>query len=297
MAISPGTGIRAGGGAGTITARVTGDKASDMMLLSAGHVLVVATAKVICSELGSEPCGKVALVAQNPLLDAGLARITKGVADNRVARLGVALQGVARVTKDLQVIKSGTATQVTVGLVEKEAVDVPVQYDTGVKTVRGFLIKPDPRFPSAKLIDQGDSGAPWLLADGQGKALPLLVGINIGFPAEGSPFPRDWAVACHADEVMKDLKVSLWQPDADALAPVPFLAVPVHVAPVPKLVATRDTAILRGLPRDTASRIGGLAPGQLVHVLSVKDGWAKISLQGDGRIDGFVWEDLLVAPS
>jgi hypothetical protein len=66
---------------------------------------------------------------------------------------------------------------------------------------------------------------------------------------------------------------------------------------VPKLVATRDTAILRGLPRDTASRIGGLAPGQLVHVLSVKDGWAKISLQGDGRIDGFVWEDLLVAPS
>jgi hypothetical protein len=297
MAISPGTGIRAGSGAGTITARVAGNNAGDVLVLSAGHVLVVATANVRCEQQGPEPCGKVSLVARRPPLDAGLARITAGVVDNEVARLGVRLQDVELVTSGAQVIKSGTATKVTVGIVDEVDVEVPIQYNTGVKTIRGFLIKPDPSFPSPKLIDHGDSGAPWLLADGHGNALPLLVGVNVGFPAEESSFPKDWALACHAGEVMDALKVSLWQPDALAPAPAPFIAMAAHGAPTPKLVATRDTAILRGLPRDTASRIGGLAPGQLVHVLSVKDGWAKISLQGDGRIDGFVWEDLLVAPS
>lgn len=297
MAISPGTGIRAGSGAGTITARVAGGNASDVLLLSAGHVLVVATAKVRCEQQGTEPCGKVSLVAERPPLDAGLARISNGAADNAVARLGVSLRAVARVTKDAQVIKLGTATHVTVGIVADVDVEVSVQYETGPETIRGFLIKPDPAFPSPNgLIDHGDSGAPWLMADGHGNALPLLVGVNVGFPAADSPFASDWAVACHADEVMKALKVSLWKQDAPAPAPIQVTAIPIPIPvpmPVPMLVATREPAILRGLPSETANRITGLAPGQVVHVLATRDGWAQVSLKGDNQIDGFVWADLL----
>ncbi|WP_156256055.1 hypothetical protein [Sandarakinorhabdus oryzae] len=263
--------------------------------MSVGHVLVVAKAKVVCAEQGAQPCGKVALVAGNPPLDAGLARITTGTADNQVARLGVTMQAVARVTKDAQVIKSGTATGVTLGIVVDPDVAVPIQYDTGVKTVRGFLIKPDPS-TSGPLIDHGDSGAPWLLTDGRGKALPLLAGVNVGFPAQGSGFPQDCALACHAEDVMKALGVTLWRPDALAPAPVPFIAAPAHAPPAPMLVATREAAILRGLPSQTANRLDGLAPGQLVHVLATRDGWAQVSLKGDNLIDGFVWADLLRPP-
>lgn len=297
MVVRPGTGIDAGGGGGTIAARVVGSKPGETLLLSAGHVLVVAGAPVCCTAHDPlKPCGKVTSVSGTPLLDAGIALAKAVEADNQVPPLGVGIASVARATRNAQVIKAGAASGVSVGLVAEEQVEVDIQYDTGLQSIRGFLIKPDPRFPAPDgLVAHGDSGAPWLLANGQGTALPVLVGVNIGFPAAGGRWPTDWVLACHADEVMADLGVRLWQPGAQ---PVPVItpgAPPVGAPalPVPMRVATREAAILRGLPSETANRLGGLQPGQVVHVLGSRDGWATVSLTGDRLIDGFVWEDLL----
>ena len=34
-------------------------------------------------------------------------------------------------------------------------------------------------------------------------------------------------------------------------------------------------------------KVGSLSAGQTIHVMSIKDGWAKVDVEGDGFIDGF----------
>src|SRR5262245_41489786 len=52
-------------------------------------------------------------------------------------------------------------------------------------------------------------------------------------------------------------------------------------------VIARDGLRLREGPGTQFEIIGGLRPGQIVFVASVSDGWARVDVEGDGRIDGF----------
>ena len=293
--IAPGSRIETSISDGTIAAIVMGDDRQPLAM-SAGHVLVGHGTPAFCPDrVSGVQIGEVIDACDNPLLDGAVSSINGVLPNAAVLGLGVTLSATARPAVGNRVAKFGHATQRTDGVVTAINRTRTVNLGSlGSIRVRGFIIDPLPNSnPANRLSAQGDSGAPWVLTDNAGRPLPILLGIHVagGQASGGSASP--FAFACLADEVMADLGVSLWQPDL--AQPLPFMALPGLRPAVPMLVATEEPAILRGLPRETAARLGGLEPGQLVHVLAVKDGWAKISLKGNGRIDGFVWEDLLVA--
>jgi hypothetical protein len=53
-------------------------------------------------------------------------------------------------------------------------------------------------------------------------------------------------------------------------------------------VIARSGLRLREGPGAQFDIIGGLALGQIVFVVSINDGWARVDIEGDGHIDGFV---------
>jgi hypothetical protein len=291
----PGTGIEAGSGQGTLTAWVIEQESGAVLALSARHVLGATRAPVFLpSRTGGQQLGQVRKISRSWTTDAAVAALGDVAPSSRVAGLGVQLDGSSRVVQGSKVVKSGYATHITYGEVIDPAVALDVEFRSGRQRVNGFLIKPDPAIhdSSKPLADKGDSGAPWLIANRTGQALPLLAGLHVGIPAPGQNVPDGYRLACHIEDVFASLGLALWSDDqiARTLA-LPALATPRQ--PTPMLVATREAAILRGLPSETAARLGGLEPGQLVHVLSIRNGWATLSLKGDDAIDGFVWSDLL----
>ena len=74
-----------------------------------------------------------------------------------------------------------------------------------------------------------------------------------------------------------------------------------HGLPAPPVVAPRFRVIARsGLrlregPGTQFEQIGSLSNGQVVFVPSVADGWARVDIEGDGRVDGFASAALLEA--
>ena len=52
-------------------------------------------------------------------------------------------------------------------------------------------------------------------------------------------------------------------------------------------VVGRAGVRLREGPGNQFDIIGGLPFGQIVFVLSISEGWARVDIEGDGRIDGF----------
>lgn len=284
----PGGRIEASSGPGTIAALVTtGADGAAPFLLSAAHVLAVPGEPLFSPDQATgSPVGMVIKRTANRQIDAAFASATGVSFDPRVTDLGVTLQSVARPQSGARVVKPGRVIGIVADDVGRS---VKIRLASGAAVSRrGFLIKPDPLYPpTGPLTVPGDSGGPWLFCNGAGTALPILAGIHIGKPSEVEGFPADWVFACLADQAMTELGVSLWQPDAPAPAPAPS---------IPMLVATREAAILRGLPSQSANRLDGLAPGRLVHVLGIRDGWAQVSLKGDNLIDGFVWADLLRPP-
>lgn len=52
-------------------------------------------------------------------------------------------------------------------------------------------------------------------------------------------------------------------------------------------VMARNGLRLREGPGTQFDIVGGLHPGQIVFVVSISDGWARIDVEGDGQVDGF----------
>jgi len=52
-------------------------------------------------------------------------------------------------------------------------------------------------------------------------------------------------------------------------------------------VVARSGLRLREGPGTQFDIVGGLHPGQIVFVVSISDGWARVDVEGDGQIDGF----------
>jgi hypothetical protein len=63
--------------------------------------------------------------------------------------------------------------------------------------------------------------------------------------------------------------------------------VPVATVGEKHKVVARNGLRLREGPGANFDIIGGLRSGQIVFVVSVADGWARVDLEGDGHIDGF----------
>jgi hypothetical protein len=66
-----------------------------------------------------------------------------------------------------------------------------------------------------------------------------------------------------------------------------------RVSAQPFRIIARSGLRLRSGPGIEFDIIGNLAPDQTVFVSSVRNGWARVDIQGDGRVDGFAYESFL----
>ncbi|MBL29239.1 MAG: hypothetical protein CMM50_17045 [Rhodospirillaceae bacterium] len=83
--------------------------------------------------------------------------------------------------------------------------------------------------------------------------------------------------------------------DEDAATQTTVTSPPVSPATVAKRyrVTARSGLRLRAGPGTGFDVIGGLSFGAVVDVLSRTEGWAKVDLNGDGAVDGFVFAEFL----
>lgn len=76
--------------------------------------------------------------------------------------------------------------------------------------------------------------------------------------------------------------------DEDTSQPEPVVTVGERYS-----VVARSGLRLREGPGTHFDVVGGLRPGQVVFVVSINDGWARVDVEGDGLIDGFASAGLL----
>lgn len=114
------------------------------------------------------------------------------------------------------VVKSGRTTGVTYGIVTRTDVMVMLAYGGGVGEVAvgAFEIGPSPDHaaPDGVIATGGDSGAAWLAAGEDGKATPVMLGLQMADAGGGH------ALAAHAHAAMEKLEVQLKPRRAAALA-------------------------------------------------------------------------------
>jgi endonuclease G len=113
------------------------------------------------------------------------------------------------------VMKSGRTTGITRGLVEGIG-QYTLPYRVGMRTIAGFKIVPeeDGNPQDVEISSGGDSGSLWFtIADN--------VGVGLHFAGETSTSPgEEHALACHLDDVLSELDVTL-QPTGAVPPPPP----------------------------------------------------------------------------
>ena len=134
--------------------------------------------------------------------------------DRTIWELGIVPQPVVgRVELGDRVIKSGRTTGVTRGIVSKVGGAYRIGYSDGViKTVGGFEIKPDPKYPApgGEISMGGDSGSVWMIAE-EGENRGVVVGLH--FAGETDPAPHaEHALACNIHSVIGKLDVTFRPP-------------------------------------------------------------------------------------
>lgn len=141
--------------------------------------------------------------------DCAIARIDDRQFASNIFELNVTPNQVGQVDLDDRVVKSGRTTGVTRGVVRRIDVMANITYEkVGQVAIGGFEIEPLPGAPSDFEISQGgDSGSAWLLADQQGNATEIFVGLH--FAGEGGGNPDEHAIACYAHSVIKKLDISI----------------------------------------------------------------------------------------
>jgi endonuclease G, mitochondrial len=138
--------------------------------------------------------------------DCALARISGRQFDRSVFELNVTPRRMARVELGDKLIKSGRTTGVTRGVVRRVDVIAKIDYDlpAGTKPIGGFEIGVDLDFPpgNGEISQGGDSGAAWLVADGEG-ASDIFAGLH--FAGETSSSSDEHALACYPQSVQQKL--------------------------------------------------------------------------------------------
>jgi endonuclease G, mitochondrial len=115
-----------------------------------------------------------------------------------------------------RVVKSGRATGVTFGQVNRTGVLVKMNYGPGFNNVAigGFEIRPNPAkpAPSGEISKPGDSGSLWML-DANGPDQELVLGLH--FAGElALDSSQEHALACHFSQVQDALGITLVNPRA-----------------------------------------------------------------------------------
>ena len=210
------------GSAGTLGLIVFDRKTGDPCILSNWHVLHLSEGKIgdrvvqpgphDDNDVQDNEAGTLLRSHLGAAGDCAIARIESRDFDREILDLNVHPTQLARADLGDRVVKSGRTTGVTQGLVRRIDVMAFVEYPgVGAKEIGGFEIGPlDDAAPDHEISTGGDSGAAWLIADDDGSATDVLVGLH--FAGEGSTNPDEHALACNAHSVFKKLNIAISAP-------------------------------------------------------------------------------------
>ncbi|MEM8617837.1 MAG: DNA/RNA non-specific endonuclease, partial [Pseudomonadota bacterium] len=145
--------------------------------------------------------------------DCAIASIEGRAFDQRPLGLDVIPDEMVRVEIGDRVIKSGRTTHVTYGIVRRVDVNVRINYkgEQGEKIIGGFEIgiDQDNRPQDGEVSRGGDSGAAWLIANGE-QATSLVAGLH--FAGESDFVDDEFALANYPSSVFKKLGIALTKP-------------------------------------------------------------------------------------
>jgi endonuclease G len=146
--------------------------------------------------------------------DCAIARIEGRGIDQKVIDLNIQPRRLAKANLNDRVVKSGRTTEVTYGIVNRIDVVSKIDYggNVGERNIGGIEIGPDADNPAKEneISKGGDSGSVWLVADKDGTATDIMVGLH--FAGEGANDPEEHALACYAHSVFQKLEVSFESP-------------------------------------------------------------------------------------
>lgn len=302
--IRPGISVQANHGQGTIAALVRLNGSAAPHLLTCQHILRVPDRDIFSPTRSGRRIGTTARMAGfGGVVDAAAGRLDAGAAgiDPRIDGLGVAPRAMTmKAVHGQLVVKQGATTGRTWGVVREFTGRHQMNVGGTIVEVEGFQIEADAtRNGNRHLSLEGDSGAAWVLANGDGSPTDVMLGLHVS--GNGAAGATGRAFACHAADVAAQLGVEPWMalpvPETALFTQPLRTAVPrPAIAPRPMVVRTREPALMRGLPADTATILNRLPYGTLVDVLEQRDGWALVDLYGTGQADGYLWGDLLRPP-
>lgn len=138
--------------------------------------------------------------------DCALATVSERRLAAEILELGEPVRRIGEPELADRVVKSGRTTGVTRGLVQRVHVVARIDYGAaGEQDIGCFEIGPDPEHPLAdgELSRGGDSGAAWLLAEGD-RATDMLLGLHFAGEVADEP---EHALACYASSVFEKLGV------------------------------------------------------------------------------------------
>jgi len=299
--------------AGTIGAIVRQQSSGRVAMLGNWHVLVHPETDHIVQPGPADgganaPVGRVLKSILGPIGDAAIAGISGRQATARIFGLDVMVERFGQAKVGKIVVKSGRSTGITRGRVKTEMrtsqIDDPA-YPAPID-MQVFVIEPIDAFPldAGILTADGDSGAAWMLCKDDGTPTGTMLGLHVAATSAGN------ALACHAMPIAAALGISPLEsaelmdgdPDDDSEGERIAGAMPANAGFAasartgePHRVTARNGLTLRALADKGSAGIGGRAWNSLVHVLSRKDGWGLMDLEGDGKSDGFMSLDFLRA--
>lgn len=211
------------GTAGTLGAVVYDASTGAPCILSNWHVLhgndgdigdeIVQPGPFDNNDITDNECGELLRSHLGAAGDCALAQIRGRAFDAQILDLGVVPSQMAEVDLDDAVVKSGRTTKKTYGLVRRTDVMVKINYGfpTGQVAIGGFEIgiDPDRRPGNGEISMGGDSGAAWMIADGD-EATGIFAGLH--FAGENSLDPDEHALACYPKSVQRKLDFVLKEP-------------------------------------------------------------------------------------
>lgn len=216
------------GSAGTLGLVVFDRQTGDACMLSNWHVLHRADGEIGDGVVqpGPHDDNNVQLNHSGTLIrshlgaagDCAIARIEERNFNRNILELDASPTQIRRVDLDDFVVKSGRTTGVTRGIVRRIDVMATINYaGVGPRQIGGFEIGPEEDAPPGFEISMGgDSGSAWLIANDDGTASSILVGLH--FAGETSDNPDEHALACNAHAVFKKLDIALEPISEDDLA-------------------------------------------------------------------------------
>lgn len=133
----------------------------------------------------------------------------RGYSEN-IYKFGTPVEQLCEVEYGDHVIKSGRTTNVTHGIVTRINVVTQLNYGhpTGLKKIGCFEISVhnDHKPVGGEISSGGDSGAAWMIADGE-NATNIMAGLH--FAGETSDNPHEHALACYPKSVFEKLEIKL----------------------------------------------------------------------------------------